>query len=265
VVHSPRRKNLATFFLFKRKLFGVIDLLFKPKYYEDAIMNLKWIIVCSLFLTSSQAWSSEKTVLKTEKEKLSYSIGASIGKNFKMENTDIDLNLMMKGLKSSIAGEKSLLSDQEIRQVMGEYQQKLRQHAMLSKQQASVTNKKKGEEYLAEFKTQQGVLALPSGVLYKIIKEGNGKKPAEFDVVEVNYRGTLTSGKEFDATKPGEPASLKISSLIAGWKQALSMMPVGSKWQIVIPSEHGYGERGAGAEIGPNEVLVFDVELLAIK
>jgi FKBP-type peptidyl-prolyl cis-trans isomerase FklB len=102
-------------------------------------------------------------------------------------------------------------------------------------------------------------------VLYKIIKEGNGKKPAESDVVEVNYRGTLTSGKEFDATKPGEPASLKISSLIAGWKQALSMMPVGSKWQIVIPSEHGYGERGAGAEIGPNEVLVFDVELLAIK
>jgi FKBP-type peptidyl-prolyl cis-trans isomerase len=228
-------------------------------------MNLKWIIVCGLFVTSGQSWSAEKTVLKTDKEKLSYSIGASIGKNLKMESTDIDLSLLIKGLKDSSSGEKSLLSDQEIRQVMTDYQKQLRQHAMLNKQQAAVANKKNGDEYLSGYKTQKGVLALPGGVLYKIVKEGNGKKPLESDIVEVNYRGALISGKEFDATKPGEPANLKVASLIAGWKQALSEMPAGSKWQIVIPSELAYGERGAGGDIGPNEVLVFDVELLAIK
>ncbi len=128
-----------------------------------------------------------------------------------------------------------------------------------------VTTRKKAMLILEEYKAQKGVLALPSGVLYKVIKEGDGKKPLESDMVEVNYRGTLINGKEFDATEPGHPANLKVSALIAGWKQALSMMPVGSKWHIVIPSALAYGERGVGNDIGPNEVLVFDVELVAIK
>lgn len=228
-------------------------------------MNLKWVILCSLVAISSQAWSAEKTVFKTDKDKLSYSIGASIGKNLKNESADIDINLLIEGLKASIAGEKVLLSDKEIRQVMNDYQTQMRQRAMANKQQATVENKKKGEDYLAEYKTQKGVLSLPGGVLYKIVKEGAGKKPVESDMVEVNYRGTLVNGKEFDATEPGHPANMKVSALIAGWKQALSAMPAGSKWQIVIPSQLGYGERGVGTEIGPNEVLVFDVELVAIK
>jgi len=228
-------------------------------------MNLKLIAVCGMLLTSGFAWSAEKAALKTDKEKLSYSIGASIGKNLKAEKTDVDLNLLIKGLKSSLAGENILLSEQEIRQVMGDYQRELRQRAMLGRQQAAGENRKKGDAYLAEYKTQKGVSALPSGILYKVVKEGDGKKPSESDTVEVNYRGALISGKEFDATKPGEPANLKVASLIAGWKQALSVMPAGSKWQIVIPSELAYGERGVGGDIGPNEVLVFDVELLAIK
>jgi FKBP-type peptidyl-prolyl cis-trans isomerase FklB len=228
-------------------------------------MNLKWIMVSALLVTSGHAWSAEKTALKTDKEKLSYSIGASIGKNLKTEKTDVDLDLLIKGLKTSFAGENILLSDQEIRQVMGDYQRELRQRAMLSKQQAAGENRKKGDAYLAEYKTQKGVSALPSGILYKVVKEGNGKKPTESDTVEVNYRGALIGGKEFDATKPGEPANLKVGSLIAGWKQALSVMPVGSRWQIVIPSELAYGERGVGGDIGPNEVLVFDVELLSVK
>jgi FKBP-type peptidyl-prolyl cis-trans isomerase len=228
-------------------------------------MNLNWIMVCGLLVTSSQAWSADKTAIKTDRDKLSYSIGVSIGRNLKTEKTDVDLNLLIKGLKTTISGEKSLLSEQEIRQVMSDYQKQLRQRAMLSKQQAAGENKKNGDAYLSEYKTQKGVLALPSGVLYKVVKEGNGKKPSESDIVEVNYRGALINGKEFDATKPGEPANLKVASLIAGWKQTLSVMPVGSRWQIVIPSELAYGERGVGGDIGPNEVLVFDVELLAIK
>jgi FKBP-type peptidyl-prolyl cis-trans isomerase len=148
---------------------------------------------------------------------------------------------------------------------MSDYQVQMRQRATVKRQQATVDNRKRGEAYLAQYRMQPGVLALPSGVLYRSIKAGNGAKPLETDTVEVAYRGALTNGTEFDATEPGRPASLKVSSLIAGWKQALGMMPTGSKWQVVIPSELAYGERGVGSDIGPNEVLVFDVELLAIK
>jgi FKBP-type peptidyl-prolyl cis-trans isomerase FklB len=171
----------------------------------------------------------------------------------------------MQGLKSSLAGDKSLLSEKEVRQIMNDYQTKLRQAAVGKRQLAINDNKKKGEAYLAEYKAQQGVLSSPNGVLYTVIKEGTGKKPLESDMVEVNYRGTLINGTEFDATEPGHPANLKVSALIPGWKQALSMMPVGSKWHIVIPAVLGYGERGVGNDIGPNEVLVFDLELIAIK
>jgi FKBP-type peptidyl-prolyl cis-trans isomerase FklB len=126
-------------------------------------------------------------------------------------------------------------------------------------------NKKKGEVFLAENKTKEGVVVLPSGVQYKILKAGNGKKPIDSDVVQVYYRGTLLDGSEFDATEPGQPADLKASSLIAGWKEALRLMPAGSKWQIFVPSQLAYGERGVGSDIGPNETLVFEVELLAVK
>jgi FKBP-type peptidyl-prolyl cis-trans isomerase FklB len=125
--------------------------------------------------------------------------------------------------------------------------------------------KLKGDAYLVDYKKQNGVQVSPGGILYKVLKEGSGRKPAESDMVEVNYRGALINGKEFDATEPGKPATLKVAALIPGWKQALSMMPVGSKWQIVIPPSLGYGERGVGNDIGPNEVLVFDLELVAIK
>jgi len=228
-------------------------------------MKLQWIIFFCVAATSSQVWSAENTDIKTDKDKLSYSIGASIGRNLKKDGTDINLNLLMKGLTTSTEGGNLQMPDKEIRQVMAEYQRVLRQHAMESKQQATIENRKKGEAYMTDYKAQKGVQALSNGVLYKIIQQGNGKKPTEADAVEVNYRGTLVNGKEFDATEPGHPANLKVASLIAGWKSALSAMPAGSKWQIVIPSELAYGERGVGGEIGPNEVLVFDVELISIK
>lgn len=223
------------------------------------------ILIGSFVLATSQVLAADNTALKTDKDKLSYSIGASIGKNLKNENTEIDLNLLIDGLKTSFSGEKVSLSDKEIRQVMNDYQTQMRQRATVKKQQAMSDNKKKGDAFLADYKAQKDVLALPNGVLYKVIKDGDGKKPLETDTVEVNYRGALISGVEFDATEPGHPASLKVSSLIAGWKQALSAMPTGSKWHLVIPPQLAYGERGVGGDIGPNEVLVFDVELLAIK
>ncbi len=231
----------------------------------EFMLKHKLVLVCGLVVATGQVWAAEKTVLKTDKDKLSYSIGASIGRNLKTDSTDIDLNLLIKGLKNSMAGEQLLLPESELRKAMNDYQTQLRQHMMAKKQQAMEENKKKGDAYLAEYKAEKGVSALPGGVLYKVIKAGDGKKPLESDMVEVNYRGKLINGKEFDATEPGHPANLKISALIPGWKQALVEMPVGSKWQIVIPSALAYGDRGVGNDIGPNEVLVFDVELLAIK
>jgi FKBP-type peptidyl-prolyl cis-trans isomerase len=223
------------------------------------------MVLCGVALVASPVWSADKVELKTDKDKLSYSIGASIGRNFKSDGTQVDVNLMMEGFRASVAAEKLLLSDKEIRQIMNDYQTQLRQSANAKRQLAVGDNKKKGETYLADYRSQPGVLSSPNGVLYKIIKEGTGRKPLESDMVEVNYRGTLINGTEFDATEPGKPSSLKVSALIPGWKQILTMMPVGSKWHIVVPAVLGYGERGVGQDIGPNEVLVFDLELVGIK
>lgn len=229
------------------------------------IKPLKWIVLSGLLLASASSWSAEAVSLKTDREKLSYSIGASIGKNLKNESAEIDMAVMIEGIKASMGSDKVLMSEKEIRQIMGDYQTQLRQRAQVKKQLAIGDNKKKGDAFLADYKNRQGVQALPNGVLYKVLREGQGRKPMESDMVEVNYRGALTNGVEFDATEPGKPANLKVSSLIVGWKQALSVMPVGSKWQIVIPPALAYGERGVGNDIGPNEVLVFDLDLVAIK
>jgi FKBP-type peptidyl-prolyl cis-trans isomerase FklB len=223
------------------------------------------VLLCGSVFVTSQAWSEEAPEIKTEKDKLSYSIGASIGKNLKKENTEIDLNLLVKGIKNGLAGERLAIPDKEIRMILGTYQSELRKKMTVSKQQATIENKKKGDAFLADNKSKNGVKVLESGVQYSVLKDGNGKKPSEADTVVVNYRGTLISGDEFDATEAGHPATLKVSSLIAGWKQALTQMPVGSKWKLYIPSQLGYGERGVGSDIGPNEVLVFEVELLSIN
>jgi FKBP-type peptidyl-prolyl cis-trans isomerase FklB len=225
----------------------------------------KWAAAAGLVVASSMLWAADAVSTTTDKDKLSYSIGASIGKNLKNESAEIDLTVLIDGIKAGLNGDKGLLSESEIRQVMNDYQTQLRQRAQSKKQLAMADNRKKGDTFLTHYKTQAGVQALPNGVLYKVLREGTGRKPTESDIVEVNYRGALTNGTEFDATQPGKPANLKVSSLIVGWKQALSVMPVGSKWQIAIPAELAYGERGVGTDIGPNEVLVFDLELLAIK
>jgi FKBP-type peptidyl-prolyl cis-trans isomerase FklB len=217
------------------------------------------------FVFAAYAWADDAKVITTDKDRLSYSIGASIGKNLKKEGTNVDLEVLIRALKSSMAGEKLAMPEKEMRQVLAAYQTEMRQHAMATKQQAIVENKKKSDAFLAENKTKKGVQTLPSGVQYKVIKKGSGKKPTEADTIEVNYRGTLIDGTEFDATESGHPALLKVSSLIPGWKQAVSNMQAGSKWQIFIPPQLAYGERGVGMDIGPNEVLVFEVELLQIK
>ncbi len=219
----------------------------------------------ALALFAGRAWGEDAASLKSDKDKLSYAIGASVGRNLVKESSDVNLEVLIGALKDSVAGKKLLLTDKDIRVLMNDYEKELRKQGNLRRQKALVENREKGEAFLTQFKNQPGTQVTPGGVLYQVVKAGSGAKPIETDTVQVNYRGALINGTEFDATEAGHPAELKVTNLISGWKQALTMMPVGAKWHLVIPPHLAYGERGVGSDIGPNEVLVFEVELVGIK
>jgi FKBP-type peptidyl-prolyl cis-trans isomerase len=229
-------------------------------------MKLKWMAVIGVLLLTVQVSAQETQMLKTQKEKVSYSLGADVAKNFKKLGVDVDMDMLVKGMKDVFSGEKLLMSEEELRTTMTALQGELRQKQMESAKAAGDDNKKAGEAFLAENKNKEGVVTLPSGLQYKVLKAGDGKKPADTDTVECHYRGTLINGTEFDSSySRGQPASFKVTGVIGGWTEALKLMPVGSKWQLFIPPQLAYGERGAGREIGPNATLIFDVELLGIK
>jgi FKBP-type peptidyl-prolyl cis-trans isomerase FklB len=195
--------------------------------------------------------------LTTQKQKASYAIGLNIGKSMHKDSVDVDPNILLRGLKDGLAGSKPLLTDDEARAAMVALQADLR------KQQ-----EEKIQSFLVANKTKEGVVALPSGLQYKILKEGTGPKPTASDTVVCNYKGTLMDNTEFDSSyKRGQPATFPVSGVIKGWTEALQLMPVGSKWQLVIPGELGYGARGGppGSGIGPNETLIFEVELMSIQ
>lgn len=229
------------------------------------MIKLKITLFCALVAFAGQAYSEEAPVLTTDKEKLSYGIGVSIGRNLRKQDTELDMKFLYQGIQTGLSGEKLLYSERELREILGNFRNEVRQKTLLSKRLAKEDNKKKGDAFLAENRTKKGVVELPSGVQYKIIKKGTGAKPTDSDVVKVFYRGTLLDGTEFDATDSEHPIDLKVVSLIAGWREALVLMPVGSKWEIYIPSTQAYGERGVGSDIGPNETLIFEVELVGIR
>ncbi len=203
--------------------------------------------------------------LKTQREKASYAIGLNIGKNLHRDSVDVDPNILLRGLRDALAGSKPLVTDDEMREAMTALQSDVRTRQEAKMEHAAATNKKEGEAFLASNKTKPGVVALPSGLQYKVLKAGSGPKPSASDSVVCNYRGTLLDNTEFDSSyKRGQPATFPVGQVIKGWTEALQLMPVGSKWQLFVPSELAYGEHGAGADIGPNATLVFEVELLSI-
>jgi FKBP-type peptidyl-prolyl cis-trans isomerase len=228
-------------------------------------MTLKrqWLALLGIMLLTAQC-AKEPAELKTEKDKVNYSIGVSIGKSFKQQGMEVDIDVVVKGLKDELTGKKLLLSDDDLRKTMTAYQHELRQKQMQARQMAAMDNKKAGEDFLAENKKKEGVVTLPNGLQYQILKAGEGPKPTTADTVEVRYRGTLVNGKEFDSSGSGT-RTFKLSEIIPGWREALQLMPVGSKWRLVVPSELAYGERGMGQAIMPNSTLIFEVELLAIR
>jgi FKBP-type peptidyl-prolyl cis-trans isomerase FklB len=215
---------------------------------------------------ATAAKSPAPLTLKTQKEKISYALGMSIGLNVHRQAVDIDPNLVARGLKDALSGSKTLLTEEEARATITEQQSELRKRQQEKMQQAGEENRKEGVAFLAANKSKEGIVTLPSGLQYKILKDGTGPKPASTDTVVCNYRGTLINGTEFDSSyKRGEPTSFPVNQVIKGWTEALQLMGVGSKWQLFIPSELAYGERGAGNDIGPNATLIFEVELLSIK
>jgi FKBP-type peptidyl-prolyl cis-trans isomerase FklB len=170
-------------------------------------------------------------------------------------------------MKDANSGAALLMTEEELAKTMQAFQQALQQKQAEARKVLAEKNKKEGDEFLAENAKKEGVTVLPSGLQYKILKEGDGKKPTIADSVECNYRGTYISGKEFDNSyKMGKPVTFKVQGgVIPGWSEVLKLMPVGSKWQVFIPSQLAYGERGAGSQIGPNMTLIFEIELLSIK
>jgi len=211
--------------------------------------------------------------LKTETDKISYAIGVDIGRNITNRQVEINPDALAAGLKTVVSAAKPLLTEEELKEAMNALQNTMkakmadRMKAQQAEQKESGDkNKKAGEAFLAENKKKEGVKTTASGLQYQIMTEGKGPKPGSNDTVRVHYRGTLIDGKEFDSSyKRGEPSEFPVTGVIKGWTEALLMMPVGSKWQLVIPSDLAYGERGAGRDIGPNSVLKFDVELVGIK
>ncbi len=214
---------------------------------------------------SAVAAKPKPMVLVTEKDKQSYAIGLNIGKSLHRDGVDVEPKVFLQGLQDALANGKVLLTDDEMKTVMTDLQKDLQQKQAEKRQALIESNKKEGAAFLAANATKPGVVTLPSGLQYKVLVAGTGPKPSATDSVVCNYRGSLLDNTEFDSSyKRGQPATFPVSGVIKGWTEALQLMPVGSKWQLFIPSDLAYGERGQGP-IGPNATLVFEVELLSIK
>ena len=210
--------------------------------------------------------SAELQELKTDKDKLSYSMGVATGTQMKRQSVDVDVDMFAKGLRDSASGGKLQMTEQQVQDTLMKFQQEMTAKQAEKTKQLAEINKKEGEAFLAENKKKEGVKTLPSGLQYKVITDGKGKKPKESDTVTTHYRGTLIDGTEFDSSaKRGQPATFPVKGVIKGWTEALQLMKEGSKWQLFIPSDLAYGDRGAGAQIGPNATLIFEVELISIQ
>ena len=223
----------------------------------------KWILPTAMaILTTVVAVAQDAAPeLKTDKDKFSYALGMNFGENFRKQSLDLDPAVFAKAFAEAFSTGKTAMSEEDMKSVLMAASQEIRKKQGEKAQQAQT----EGDKFLAENKAKEGIVSLPSGLQYKVLKPGTGEKPTLEDSVVCNYKGTLINGTEFDASeKHGGPATFPVKGVIPGWTEALQLMPVGSKWQLFVPSNLAYGAQGP-PDIGPNATLIFEVELVSIQ
>lgn len=229
-------------------------------------MRIALFLLLAAAFAAPEVLAQKPVELKTRRDSVSYAIGMNIGQNFKLQSIDVDLTILSAAMEAVIKGGQTAMTEDQAGQCVMSYQQEMMAKQEAERKISGAKNKAEGDSFLAENKKKDGVKTTESGLQYKVLVEGTGPKPTASDKVKTHYSGKLIDGTEFDSSyKRGEPAVFPVTGVIKGWTEALQMMTVGSKWQLFIPSELAYGERGAGQTIGPNAALVFDIELLGIE
>ena len=220
------------------------------------------MVGAAALLISSTAMAEKAPELKNDDDKLSYIFGYQLGQRLASDGVNVNVDVYSKGVREGMDGAQFRLSQEEMQRVMDEFQKSSEER----RNSLAELNRDAGKSFMAENRNKPGVTTLENGLQYKVIKEGDGSKPKATDTVKVHYRGTLIDGREFDSSySRNEPATFPVNRVIPGWTAILQMMPVGSHYQVTIPSDMGYGERGAPPMIGPHSVLIFEIELLAIE
>ena len=230
--------------------------------------NILMMSITGMMLMSLQVQAEELQPLKTQKDKVSYGIGVDMVRNFKRQGIEADLDLVIKGMRDGSTGVKLLMSDAEMKMTLADYQKELAGNQAQVRQLTAEKNKKDGAAFLAENMKKSGVVTTASGLQYKILRAGKGARPTDADSVTCRYRGTLIDGTEFDSSDRigGYPLTFYVKdSIVAGWSEALKQMSSGSKWQVFVPPHLGYGEKGAGRDIGPNATLIYEIDLLVVN
>lgn len=225
-------------------------------------------MLVALLLLVSPVLAVDQQPLKNPSDNMNYALGVNLINNIRQQGLEIDLDVVIRGMKDAAANGELLLPPEELRKATFQYQTLIRQKQGIKAMSAAAdSNKKAGELFLVENAKKPGVVTLPDGVQYKIIVQGNGRMPDDGDTVEYNYRGTLVNGKEFGSThRSGKPLVAKVrDAAVMGLFEALKLMPPGSRWEVVIPAHLAYGEKGNGKDIGPGQVLIYEVELISIK
>lgn len=228
-------------------------------------------VLCVALTLSGTAHAADAQNLTRDKDKISYSIGMDIGSNLKKQQIEIDPEVLSRGLKDSYRGGKTSLTEEEAQRTIKTFQQQMAVKQQEMRKKLAEKNRREGEKFLAENAKKEGVTTLPSGLQYKVLKPGTGKSPGADNSVTLNVKGNLLDGTVIDSVyegeewTPGDPVSFEVSTAIAGWKEALPLMKVGAKWQLVVPPNLAYGERGDGRDIGPEATLIYELELLSIE
>jgi FKBP-type peptidyl-prolyl cis-trans isomerase len=232
---------------------------------SEAAMAWVSILGCGILVFAGTAAAHEAAPLDSQKAKNSYALGASLGGSVRELTIDVDRDLVLQGFKDTLSTSNTLMNADEVRATVLQLQKEQKEKKIAAAKEFAERNKKDTEVFFAANRAKEGVIVLPSGLQYRVLKEGDGKRPSLQDKVVCHYRGTLIDGTEFDSSySRQQPATFAVSRVIKGWTEALQLMPVGSKWQLFVPPNLAYGERGSG-RIGPDATLLFEVELLSIQ